>query len=300
MIGAERCFARRAELPRPRRCGKSCRRGSPMERVARQGRGARTRGKGTASGADFVPGRRKPRSGHLRAVRAGWTRVGEFLAERGASGASRPRGSVRELRVWGGRIRWVEGPRRGIRAGADCVTFRRGVGQRAVRRLRLAVDVVFRPGARPLAQLGGPARRRRENDARFPASTSRDAGFTTRSALSKAFCLPQVRPHRARLSRPETRGSAALRKVQNAPAKGQPRESSFPRTASAELSALCLPTGVGATCSGKTCLVCAGRRPAECSAVFCSEQRSAFSASPAAPSGRSRERRLSNRNLKKG
>ncbi len=64
LIGAERCFARRAELPRPRRCGKSCRRGSPMERVARQGRGARTRGKGTASGADFVPGRRKPRSGH--------------------------------------------------------------------------------------------------------------------------------------------------------------------------------------------------------------------------------------------
>lgn len=108
-----------------------------------------------------------------------------------------PRGSVRGLRVWGGLIRRPEGPASG-HLRADCVAFRRGVGQRAVRCLRLAADLPALPArSSAFGTAGGPARRRRENDARFPANASRDVVFTTRSASRKAFCLPQLLPESA-------------------------------------------------------------------------------------------------------
>lgn len=152
---------------------------------------------------------------------------------------------------------------------ADCVAFRRGVGQRAARRCKLAADGVPGLVARNTAKGRGPARRRRENDAHFPANASRGVVFTTRSALRKAFCLPQVPPHRAPAFRAgDGRERAASCNVQNAPAKGRPRESSFVRAASAEMSALCLPTCVGARFSGKPALSSQVAASAECSAVF--------------------------------
>lgn len=171
-----------------------------------------------------------------------------------------PRGCVRERRVWGGRIRRPEGPRRGDLSQGDCVTFRRSVGQCAVRRLRLALTSL-RSGPelglwRSSAALHGQTEKRRAfSGERFARRRLHNAERFEQSVLPAQ--VPLIAP---RLSRSETRGSAALRKVQNAPTKGRPREASFPRASSAELSALCLPTGVGATCSGKTCLVFAGRR----------------------------------------
>lgn len=184
----------------------------------------------------------------------------EFLAGTRRVRRFVPRGSVRELRVRGGLIRSLRARVGASMSGLPHVSARRRTTRCAPSPARSDLPAL-RPGARPLAQLGGPARRRRENDARFLASASRDVGFTTQSASRKAFCLPQVPPHRVPAFRAgDGRESTASCNVQNAPAKGRPRESPFMRAAFAELSALCLPTGVGARFSGKACLVFAGRR----------------------------------------
>lgn len=222
--------------------------------------GPRTRGRGTASGAELAPGRRKPRSGQRQGVPrrmdsreflVGTRRVRRFV----------PRGSVRELRVRGGLIRRPEGPRRGIyeriasRFGAALDNARCVVSGSRLICLR------FRPGARPLAQLAalhgadGKTTRVFRRTLRGTWSSQRGALRGKRFAC-RSFCRRVLR-----LSWQETGGRAQHRATFSPPpAKGRPRESSFMRAAFAELSALCLPTGVGARFSGKTCLVFAGRR----------------------------------------
>ena len=234
----------------------------PKGRVVRQGRGAcgvtglRTR-RGTAFGADLAPGRRKPRSGQRQGVPrrmdsreflAGTRRVRRFV----------PRGSDRGLRVRGGLIRRPEGLRRGIYERIAHVSARRWTTRCTPSPARSdlagpaqssAIGAAQRPctaqtGKRRCVLGERSVRRGLHNAERFEESVLPASG---------ADRVPAFRAG-------DGRERAASCNVQNAPAKERPREASFMRAASAELSALCLPTGVGARFSGKACFVFAGRR----------------------------------------
>ena len=270
-------------------------------RLQRQGRGARTRGKGTASGADFVPGRRKPRSGHLRAVRrrmdsrrrvpCGTRRVRRFSVRVAASGNSES-GAVAS---GGSRVRVGVSALERIasRFGAALDNARCAVSDSLLTSFSQARSSAFGAARRPCTAQTGKrrafsgehfARRRLHNAERFEQSVLPAAG----SAASRpAFEAGDARKRRIAQGSERSRERAAPRVV-------------FPEDGFRRAVRPLFADGRRRNMSGKTCLVCAGRRPAECSAVFCSEQRSAFSASPAAPSGPQPRASPFNRNLKKG
>lgn len=212
-----------------------------------------------------------------------------------------PRGSVRELRVRGGLIRRPEGPESG-HPRADCVTFRRGVGPRAVRRLRLALTCL-RFGLElglwhSSAALHGADVERRA----FPGERFAERGLHNAERFEESV-LPAAGSAASRPGFQGRRRAGARSIVQRSE---RSRERAAPRGVFHEggfrrfLRPLFADGRRRKIFRQNLLCLCRFAASAECSAVFCSEQCSAFSAPPAEPSGRSRQSRLSNRNLKKG
>ena len=161
---------------------------------------------------------------NVRASRAGWTRE-SFLPERGASG-----GSCR-VAASGDSVSGAassEGLRACVGAstsGLRHVSARRWTTRCAPSPARSDLPA-FRPGARPLAQLGGPARRRRGTTCIF-RRTLRGTWSSQRGALrGKRFACRRFRRIASRLLGQETGGSAQHRATfRTLPRKGGPARS---------------------------------------------------------------------------
>ena len=132
-----------------------------------------------------------------------------------------PRGSAREFRVWGGRIRRPEGPRRGI---YERIAPRFGAAlDNALHAVANSLLTAF-PGSllatrRKVAALHGADGK----TTRIFRRTFRATWASQRGALrGKRFACRRFRRIALRLSGQETGGSAASCNVQNAPAKGRP------------------------------------------------------------------------------
>lgn len=223
MIGAGRRFARGAEQVRSE-THKVVSAGAQGQRCTARPRGVTgplTR-KETASGVDLRRGGESLGAANARAFCSGWTRVGKFRAGTRRVRRFVPRGSVRELRVRGGRIRMPEGPRRGIHERIAHVSARRWTTRCTPSPARSDLTGPAQSSAIGAAQrlcTAQTGKRRAFSGERFAGR-----GLHNAAALrGKRFACRRFRRIAPRLSGQETGGSAQHRATfRTLPRKGGP------------------------------------------------------------------------------